>query len=280
MSCQSKHTLHTLEKDITQELYKNAGDYAVAFKDLQTGEELLINAQEIFHAASTMKTPVLIEVYKQAAERKFSLSDSLTIQNTFVSIVDGSRFSLNQKDDSEQELYEYIGKKRTISGLCYDMIISSSNLATNMIIGLVGASHVSNTMRDMGAGHVNVLRGVEDSLAFHRGLINTVTARDMMVIYEQIARGKAVSEEASKEMISILLDQRFNEIIPAKLPASVRVAHKTGSITGVNHDTGIVMLPDGHRYVLILLSKNVTDQPAAIESMSVVSEMIYQYVKQ
>jgi beta-lactamase class A len=123
-----------------------------------------------------------------------------------------------------------------------------------------------------------VLRGVEDSKAFQQGLNNTTTAYDLMVIFEKIAKGEAVNAEASQIMIDILLDQKFNEIIPAKLPKDVKVAHKTGSIIGVNHDSGIVFLPDGRKYILVLLSKEATDEKAAIEAMASVSEMIYSYV--
>jgi beta-lactamase class A len=76
-------------------------------------------------------------------------------------------------------------------------------------------------------------------------------------------------------MIKILLDQTFNDIIPAGLPKDVKVAHKTGSITGVHHDSGIVFLPDGRKYVLVLLSKDLTDENAAVQSMAKISSMIY-----
>src|SRR5262245_1418837 len=88
-------TNNGIEEEIKQELAKQPGTYAIAFKDLTTGETLLINERESFHAASTMKTPVMIEVFKQAAEGKFSLADSIQIKNDFKSIVDGSSFSLD-----------------------------------------------------------------------------------------------------------------------------------------------------------------------------------------
>jgi beta-lactamase class A len=78
-------------------------------------------------------------------------------------------------------------------------------------------------------------------------------------------------------MIDILLDQKFNDKIPAKLPKKVKVAHKTGWITGVNHDAGIVILPDGRKYVLVLLSKELQDDKAAVKSMAKISKMIYDY---
>jgi len=274
----SRKAMQALTQDIQAELAKQTGDFAVAFKDLQTGKAIGINDRVFFHAASTMKTPVMIEVYKQAKEGKFSLADSILLKNDFKSIVDGSPFSLDPNDDSETGLYKHLGEKRTIAALIYDMIIVSSNLATNLMIELVDAKKVTATMRTFGAGDIQVLRGVEDNKAFAKGLNNSTTAKDLLLIFEKMARGETVSPGASEEMISILLDQRFNEIIPAHLPPGVKVAHKTGSITGVNHDSGIIFLPDGRKYVLVLLSKNVVDKKAAIQAMANVSGMIYRYV--
>ena len=275
---QNNLSMDQLKQRVIDTLAAQKGFFAVAFKDLSTGRELLINEHENFHAASTMKTPVMIEVYKQAAKKKFSLKDSLTVNNEFKSIVDGSPFSLDSADDSEFELYKQVGQKKTVYDLMYQMIIVSSNFATNMMIELVGAKNVTAAMRGLGAKDIQILRGVEDQKAYDKGLINTVTAYDLMLIFEQIAKGKVVDQKACSEMINILLDQKFNDIIPAKLPATVKVAHKTGWITGLHHDSGIVFLPDGRKYILVLLSKKLEDEKAAVNAMAAVSEMIYKYL--
>ena len=277
-SCQHETKKSKLEQAVKNVLARQKGTFAVAFKNIATGEALLINEREKFHAASTMKTPVMIEVFKQAEEGKFSLQDSVVVKNEFKSIVDNSLFSLNPEDDSDQELYQKIRKKSTISALVYDMIIISSNLATNIVIEFVNARKVNETMRTIGANEIEILRGVEDSKAFEKGMNNTTTAYDLMLIFEKIANEEMVSRDASQSMIRILLDQKFNEIIPAKLPKDVKVAHKTGNITGVQHDSGIVFLPDGQRYVLVLLSKNIEDEKATIESLATVSAMVYKYM--
>ncbi len=279
-SCQQNQPAEELKDQITKELSKQAGTFAVAFKDLTTGEELFINEHERFHAASTMKTPVMVEVYKQAAGGKFSVKDSILIKNEFKSIVDGSLYSLNATDDSDTLIYQHLGEKRTIYSLMYDMIIVSSNLATNLIIELVDAKNVTQTMRDLGVKDLTVLRGVEDSKAFQAGLNNEVTAFDLMILFEKIAREEMVSAEASMAMIDILLDQKFKDIIPAKLPTDAKVAHKSGSITGVRHDSGIVYLPNGKKYVVVLLAKGLEDPDAGVEVLATVSEMIYHYVDQ
>ena len=274
-------TLTQLEADIKAEFAETEGDFALAFKSLQdNGEELLINDRESFHAASTMKTPVLMEVYKQAEGGKFSLDDSLIVKNEFKSIVDSSLYSLSPEDDSYSLLYEQLGQSQSIRDLSYNMIIASSNLATNIVIELVGAENVTQTLRDMGANDIEVLRGVEDIKAYRAGMSNSTTAYDLMLMFEQIAQGKAVNEKASQEMIDILLDQKFNKMIPAKLPDDVKVAHKTGWISGLPHDSGIVFLPDGRKYVLVLLSKNLSDEDAGVETLATISKMVYDYMTQ
>lgn len=277
---QPKPAMEYLHHQIDSILHTQKGSFAVALKDLQKGDTLLINGYENFHAASTMKTPVMIEVFNQAKQGRFSLDDSLVLHNEFKSIVDGSSFLLDSADDSEKDLYQHLGQKRTIRDLMFHMITVSSNLATNMIIELVSPEKVTATAHKMGATNIQVLRGVEDNKAFEKGLSNTTTAFDLMVLMEKIAKRDVVSKKASEEMIHILLKQQFNEIIPARLPAAVKVAHKTGSITGVEHDSGIVFLPDGRKYVLVLLSKDLENKEDGIACLAGISELIYHYMIQ
>jgi beta-lactamase class A len=274
-----KNSLDNTKTLIESKLKGVEGEFAVAFKDLQTGKTLFINEKENFHAASTMKTPVMIEVFKQAKAGKFKLTDSILVKNEFKSIVDGSIFGLDISDDSADDMYKRIGKRMTIYDLTYQMIIVSSNLATNILIDLVDAKKAQASMRKLGANDIAVLRGVEDKKAFEKGLNNSVTAFDLLLIFEKIAQNKVIDKKSCDEMLKILFDQKFNTVIPAKLPKDVKVAHKTGSITGVQHDSGIIFLPDGRKYILILLSKKLKNADAGVEVLSEVSEMIYGVVK-
>ena len=264
---------NTIEKDFDE----LSGDFALAFIDLSnTNQKIMINADEKFHAASTMKTPVMIEIFRQADEGKFRLLDSIILKNEFKSIVDGSLYSMDISDDSGDGLYKMIGKKVTINDLMYDMITVSSNLATNVLIELVGAKMVTNTMRKLGAKNIEILRGVEDIKAYEKGLSNSTTARDLMIIMEAIATGRAGSKEDCQQMIDILKDQKFNDMIPKYLPKGIQVSHKTGSITGVHHDSGIIFLPDGKTYVLIIMSKKLQDFDKATDQMANISKNIYE----
>jgi len=270
-----------LKKKIIAELGQHPeGTFAVAFKDLGNEQTLFLNEKGMFHAASTMKTPVLIETYKQAAAGKFKITDSILIKNEFKSIVDSSLYSLSPGDDSEFDLYEKLNTKLPIYDVLHRMITRSSNLATNLIIDLVGAQNANASMREMGAADIQVVRGVEDNKAFQKGLNNTTTAYDLMIIMESLATGKAVNAASSKEMIGILMDQKLRDKIPAKLPPEVKVACKTGSITAVSHDSGIIYLPDGRKYVLVLLSKGVRDLDDVNNTLANVSRFIYDYMIQ
>ena len=222
----------------------------------------------------------MIEVFKQAEEGKLSLDDSLEVKNSFKSIVDGSSFSLDIDRDGGEQLYDFLGKKKSLRDLVTDMIIYSSNLATNIVIQKVDAKNVNATMHKMGAKDINVLRGVEDMKAYDAGLSNSTTAYDLMIIFQHLAKGKAVNEKADRQMIDILLHQKHREIIPALLPENVKVANKTGMITGVHHDSGIVFLPDGRKYVLVILSKNMEDMEKGTQMMARISKMIYDFMQQ
>ncbi len=254
------------------------GTFAVAFEDLSTGEQFLMNEHESFHAASTIKTAFLIETFKQAEEHKFSLSDSIFIHNDFKSIADGSIYHLDSTDDSETDLYRRIGEKETIYNLLFRMITLSSNLSTNLIVDLTGAKNANQTMHSIGAKDIQALRGVEDNKAYDLGMNNKVTAYDLMIIFEHLAKGTVVNKKACKEMINILMHQQLREKIPAELPADVKVANKTGWIDKVSHDSGIVFLPDGRKYVVVLLSSGVEDEKSVNATLANVSKIIYDNV--
>ncbi len=271
--------IERLEKLIAEKIESVDGTFALAFRDLQNPDNyIFINEKESFHAASTMKTPVMIEAFRQAANGVFSLSDSITVKNEFKSIVDGSTFSISIDRDSGDRFYNYLGKQVPMRDLIHDMITVSGNLATNLVIDLVGAENVSATMRDLGAMDIRVLRGVEDMKAFEKGLNNTTTAYDLLLLYEAIARHEIISAKACGEMIAILSDQKFRDKIPGQLPADVRVAHKTGSITGVQHDSGIVYLPDGRAYTIVMLSKNLKSGEEGVKVIADVSRLIYDWM--
>ena len=281
ISCSKKSDTNLeLNQSIKSSVEKVNGDVAIVLYDLETKETLIeINGSEKFHAASTMKVPVMIEVFKQVAQGKFNLNDSILVKNEFKSIVDGSKYKMDISDDGGEELYKMVGKKVTIYKLLYDMITVSSNLATNILIEMVDAKKVTQSMRNLGANKIEVLRGVEDQKAYDKGLSNSITANDLVQIFKGFEMKTAGSKSDCKAMLSILKDQKYNDLIPKYFPKEIEVAHKTGSITGVHHDAGIIYLPNGKSYILVILSKNLEDFDVETDKLAKISKQILEQIQ-
>lgn len=250
---------------------------AIAAYDFETRREFCIRPGESFHPASTIKVHVMMEVFHQVEQGHFALEDRLTIVNSFISIADGSQFSLLQMDDAEKTLYRRVGESESIAELLRLMIVRSSNLATNILLEKVGANNVSNFIRALGIQGVTFIRGIDDTVAFRRGLNNSATAIGLTQTMTLIAEGKVVSRQASQQMIEILLGQEFNESLPALLPEEVRVAHKTGWTGDVHHDTGIVYPEERKPYVLSILTRGFAEDQGdeAHACMARISRIVY-----
>jgi beta-lactamase class A len=242
-----------------EELIRQSGaEVAIAFRTLDGRDEWFVRDTEPFHAASTMKVPVMIELFRQADAGLLSLDQPVPVINEFKSLADGSPYSLGPDSDSEVDLYKALGQTRTYRELCDLMIDVSSNLATNNLIERLGVEKIRATTDALGADGMVVRRGVEDNVAYRAGMNNTTTARALLVLLEAIASGQAVSPEASRQMAAVLERQHFSDGIPAGLPPGTVVAHKTGSITRIQHDAAIVY---GDRpYVLVVLVRGIDDE--------------------
>jgi beta-lactamase class A len=248
---------------------------AVAYVDLGGKDALYLEADRTFHAASTMKVPVMVEFFRQVDAGKLSLEQPVRLANRFESIVDGSPYALETADDSDPGLYAQLGKPVAARELVERMITRSSNLATNAVIALVGAKRVTATLRSLGAGQMAVLRGVEDGKAYKKGLNNTATARDLATVLAALERGQAASPASTRAMRTILLAQELNAEIPAGLPPGTPVAHKTGQISGVLHDAAIVYPPGRAPYVLVVLSSGIPDEAVARALLVDVSRRVF-----
>lgn len=274
-SCNESVDYPSLQNNIEKIIKSEKGKFAIAFKNLEDGQVILINEMEEFHAASTMKTPVMIEAFKKSFENKISLDDTILVKNEFISIVDGSLFKLSSFEDSDKKTYERIGGHLSLRELIYEMITISSNFATNLVIDYIGHEDINMTMRDLGAKDINVLRGVEDIKAYNKGLNNTTTALDLLKIYENLALGRVINTKLSQKMVDILKDQKYDDIIPRYLPKEIEIAHKDGWVSGTRHDSGIVFINDEKKYVLVLLSKNLEDEIKGADILAKVSLEIY-----
>jgi beta-lactamase class A len=263
-----------LATDILARIEKSGADVAAAFRTLDTKDEWFSRPDEVFHAASTMKVPVMIELFHQAREGKLKLDDPLPIKNEFHSLADGSLYTLSPTDDSEADLYKAVGQTRTLSQLCELMITVSSNLSTNLLVEKLGVENIRAIVHSLHADGMNVLRGVEDNKAYEKGMNNTTTARGLLILLEAIAKGQAVDPDSSRQMVDILARQKFNEAIPAGLPPGTRVAHKTGELTKIHHDAAIVYAP--RPFILVILVRGIPESKDSAALMADITRRIYQ----
>jgi beta-lactamase class A len=263
-----------LAADVLSRIQKSGADVGVAFRTLDGKQEWFSRADDVFHAASTMKIPVMIELFHQVREGNLKLDEPLPIKNEFHSLVDASIFTLDPADDSEADLYKAVGQTRTLNQLCELMITVSSNLATNLLAEKLGVNNIRATVHALHADGMNVLRGVEDNKAYEKGMNNTTTARGLLILLEAIAKGQAVDPDSSRQMVEILARQKFNEAIPAGLPSGTRVAHKTGELTKVHHDAAIVYAP--RPFVLVILVRGLAESKDSAALMADITRRIYQ----
>ena len=247
----------------------------VVFAEVGGGTAVYVNPDSVFHAASTMKVPVLIEYFRAIDAGRIRRDEELLLDTVFKSIVDGSPYALDAGVDSDSSVFKRVGQRVPLRWLVERMIVRSSNLATNALIERLEAKRVDATARSLGATHTKVLRGVEDGKAFEQGLNNQLSARDLATLMEAIESGKAASAASCREMVDILTRQEFNDEIPAGLPPGTRVAHKTGWITGVTHDGAIVYPPGRKPYVLVVLTKGIRERPVAQKLIADISRLVW-----
>ena len=136
------------------------------YHNLTRPDSILIGANLRLHAASTMKVPVMIQIFRDADAGLLRLDDSLPVHATFPSLLDGSPFDVDRADDSDSTLYLRLGGRTWVRELLELMITRSSNLATDLLIERVGAERAQGTARSLGAWSIQVLRGVEDGKAY------------------------------------------------------------------------------------------------------------------
>jgi beta-lactamase class A len=271
----SVDTPHGLHEELEALAVRNkARAIGVALHDLETGFRFSLRGDRWFHAASTIKVAVLLAVFRAADQGRFRLDDSLHVRNRFFSAADGSPFRLSQDRDATPELYATIGRTAKISSLAHAMICGSSNLATNLLLDFVGVEYARAVLLEAEINGVELRRGVEDHGAHEQGINNEATADGLLSLLSAV-RGDFLTPESKREVIRILLEQRFNSMIPAGLPPHATVAHKTGEISTACHDIGIVYLPEREPYILAILTEFDPDTDRRRETVAAISKTIY-----
>jgi len=268
--------LDAAKTEIERIIALSGAEVSVVYRPVNAsaGGDILIGPDTVYHAASTMKVPVMIELFRQADAHTLSLTDTVIVSNIFHSIVDGSEFVLPTSEESDGAVHRALGTPMSYRDLCEQMITISSNLATNVLMEKLGVEKIRATVARLQAPGMKVLRGVEDQKAFDKGMNNETTARALMTMLTAIARGTAGTPTACAEMQSILKRQSFNNGIPAGVPASVAVGHKTGTITAIHHDAAIVYAPQP--YILVVMTRGMADEAKSDLLIAEISRLVYE----
>jgi beta-lactamase class A len=251
-----------------------AAAYAVALLDYESGLRFAINADRYFHAASTIKVAILLAIGKAIDNGALRLDDTLHVRNRFSSAVDQTPFRIDAESDGYPELHRLIGRTAKISDLTEWMIVASSNLATNLLLDFLGVDYASKVLRDAGVNGIDLRRGVDDTKAHEKNFNNETSAQGLLDLFATL-RGDFLSKASRDRAINILLQQRFNSMIPAPLPAHASVAHKTGEISTACHDAGIVYLPEREPYILVVLTEVASESNGRRETIAKISEAVF-----
>ena len=266
-----RHQIEKIEKE------SGASAVAVALHDSETGFEIHYHADRWFHAASTIKVPILLGVFAAIDRGELLPHSRVHVRNRFLSVVENVPFRVESGRDSNSAVHNAIGKMMRVDELAYHMITTSSNLATNLLLGVIGPDSVTQTLKELHvADGINLKRGVEDELAFEKGISNMVTANGLLRILVMLSAGKAFSPALSRRMMDILHGQEFNQGIPARLPKAARVAHKTGEISTVAHDAGVVYLPKRKPYSLVILTEWDPATSGRSRTIAAISHTVYE----
>src|SRR5256714_4811426 len=269
-------TAETLQQDCERILKESkAVAYAVAVHDYETDFRLSINADRSFHAASTIKVAILLAIGKAIDEGRIRPNDTLHIRNRSYSAIDRTPYRIDAESDGYPQLHKLTGRTAKIFDLTEWMIVSSSNLATNLLLDYITVEQVQRVLRNAGVSGIELRRGVDDTKAHEQNFNNETTADGLLQLFASL-RADFLSKASREMAINILLQQRFNSMIPAPLPSHASVAHKTGEISTACHSAGIVYLSQREPYILVVLTEVAAETNGRREAIAKISEVVLQ----
>lgn len=240
------------------------GRWGIVFINQSTGERLEINQDMVFPAASMIKVPIMFEIMRRAAEGGLSLDDTLKVTDEYKT---GGAGIL-------QELRS--GLTMTVRELVTLMIVLSDNTATNMLIDLVGMEAVNQTMVGLGLKSTVLRRRMMDFDAARAGLENETCAADLACLFEHIYSVSSLPRENGAMMLDILKRQQIRDKLPFYLPCETVLAHKTGTLSGVEHDAGILLLP-GSSYIVCVLTADLAANYQGIQLVASIGNAVYKH---
>lgn len=251
---------------------------AVAVHDTATGEDFRLHADRWFHSASTIKVAILLGVFGAFHRGTLFPQSRVHVRNRFYSAFDGQAFRVQSDRDANSTVHESIGKTMRVGELAHHMIVTSSNLATNLLLDLVGVESIQRMLDGFGIEGIDLRRGVEDERAFEHGINNRVTAEGLASLLALVVEGRAFTPELSQGMLAILHEQEFRSGIPAKLPKGTRIANKTGEISTIAHDAGVVF-PSGRKpFVIVVLTEWDPEGGRRMDLIARASRAVYDHL--
>jgi beta-lactamase class A len=250
---------------------------AVAVHDFEHETSWRLNSERWFHAASTIKVPVLLGVFDAIDQGLLELHSRVHVRNWFLSAADGTPYRVGASRDANGEVHAAIGRTMTVRELATHMIVTSSNLATNLLVDIVGVAGIQETLKRLNLQGIELKRGVEDEKAWEQGLNNRITADGLCRALRVIEERSAISSDACDAMLDILHEQRFRSGIPAGLPDDARVANKTGEMSTAAHDAGIVYLEGRRPYIVVILTEWKPENVERRTVIAQISRVVYEY---
>lgn len=256
-----------LKEKVYSMLREYKGNIAVVIKNLNTDSSIIINEEEIFPSASTIKLLIISALMKEINNGLIGIEDEITLLNKYKCGGDGILKELNE------------GNSFTIREIATLMIILSDNTATNILIDLLGMDKINAMAKELNLKNTQLRRKMMDSEAVKMGKENITTAKDMCHILELIYKGKVVSEECSGTILDILKRQQVGGRINLYLPEDIVIAHKTGDLDKLEHDVGIIYHPYSD-YIICVLTKNVETNKEGREIIGKISLEVYNNIEQ
>jgi beta-lactamase class A len=252
---------------VLEERIKNANlDVGLVIEDFRMNLRIVYNADKSFPAASLVKVPIMLACFYANEKKKIDLKDTLVLKSA--QKVSGSGILKDMPD----------GTSLTIEELVDLMITQSDNTACNMLIDLLDFAYINDFFQALGLKDTNLSRRMMEFAVRKKGIENYTTARDMAFCFEIIYHKKFLNRKVSQKALSLLERQEVNDRIPARLPDSIVVAHKTGLERKICHDTGIMFLPRGD-FLICVLTKGAKKTKAAKRFIAQVALDVYEYAQ-
>jgi len=253
-----------LDAELQRISREHDGVLGAGIKDLTTGETLFLNAGTLFPQASSIKIPVLLELFRQAQAGQLKLDDRVDIRKSQMA---GGSGVLQRFSDG--------GSALSLRDLAVLMIVLSDNIATNILIDRAGMPAINENLRRLGLTETRLQRRMLDVEAQRADRENISTPREMVSLLEQLHLGKALDAGHTSAALEILKYPK-ESALRRGLPAGVQVAHKPGGLPGVACDSGIVFLP-GRPYVISVMTTYNRDAESAGRAITEISRRVFEY---